>query len=411
MTSTPLQRVAVVLALLYPLHLGLVFGEAALNVSLGDLLVLAVLLWALIPTGLPVLPGRVDRLALLFALVALVSLAAPALRPAGSPLYFDLATGVLGIVKLAAGVGWMLAVFVLVLRGGTPVLRSFALATVGSACAWSFWGAWESLAAGIPRPSGPFENPNLFGNYLLLGLGALLVWAATTPQTRSRLPWYGSPLLGFGIVVTGSRGALLGLGLGGLVAMAAYRQALARTLRPVGLVMAAVLLVATCWATWRFWLANEVLVMRFSGLASGTAPNVESRLALWSSAWQSFTSHPVLGIGYQQFPAQYAAASYGDAFVTHNTVLSVAAETGLVGLAVLCALLVSVAGAVRTVAGWHPAVGGCVAFLAATAAQGVFTNVDNFRSLWLVIGALLALAAGAGGRAGTPGRAQGMARA
>jgi O-antigen ligase len=85
--------------------------------------------------------------------------------------------------------------------------------------------------------------------------------------------------------------------------------------------------------------------------SSGLDVSSALRLDLWSSALRMFEAHPVFGVGYLNFAAQlpgyYINSGSYDTFViqfslldfAHNTYLTVLAETGLVGVVLVGALI------------------------------------------------------------------------
>jgi O-antigen/teichoic acid export membrane protein/O-antigen ligase len=85
--------------------------------------------------------------------------------------------------------------------------------------------------------------------------------------------------------------------------------------------------------------------------SSGLDPSSALRLDLWSSALRMFEAHPVFGVGYlnfsSQLPAYYINTGSYDSFViqfslldfAHNTYLTILAETGLAGVALLGVLV------------------------------------------------------------------------
>lgn len=54
------------------------------------------------------------------------------------------------------------------------------------------------------------------------------------------------------------------------------------------------------------------------------------RFDLWSRAWEYFLEHPVIGIGADNF-IEYNKVNYGESLYTHNTLLQILSESGLVG--------------------------------------------------------------------------------
>ena len=81
--------------------------------------------------------------------------------------------------------------------------------------------------------------------------------------------------------------------------------------------------------------------------------------------------------------------------MTHETYLSYAAEVGLAGLLIWLWLIGDVIVASLR---WRLAVGNglstmALAFVLASCVQAFFNNVDQFRSLWIVIGIVAAISA------------------
>jgi O-antigen ligase len=74
-------------------------------------------------------------------------------------------------------------------------------------------------------------------------------------------------------------------------------------------------------------------------LAGGT---LGDRLPIWRAGWDLFLENPLLGVGVGGFPAA-VSAGLGFSMVSHNTPLSVAAESGLVGLLLFSGTLGSIA--------------------------------------------------------------------
>jgi O-antigen ligase len=195
-------------------------------------------------------------------------------------------------------------------------------------------------------------------------------------------------LLFLGLLSTGSRGALVGLAAG----LVMRGQWAPKRLTPSGVValIFGTLMVAGA-AVW--YLDQQPLVMhRIDTTVEGAGPNIAGREELWEAAREAFYGHPVFGLGYGQFP-EYMDSTRGLLQVAHQTYLTAAAELGLFGLIALLWLLSSV---VRDTFGLRLAPGRAVAaslrgFVVATGVQGLFTNVDQFRALWIVIGLVAAL--------------------
>jgi O-antigen ligase len=123
--------------------------------------------------------------------------------------------------------------------------------------------------------------------------------------------------------------------------------------------------------------------------------NVEERFELWRAARDGFYEHPLAGVGYGQFRHYANATHHLVAKVTHETYLSYAAEAGLLGLVIWLWLLADVIIASMR---WRLVVGDglstmALAFVLGSCVQGFFNNVDQFRSLWIVVGLVAAIGA------------------
>ncbi|HEV8380682.1 MAG TPA: O-antigen ligase family protein [Gemmatimonadales bacterium] len=404
----------VLLALLYPWHIALwatsytgkdpVIPHGGLNVSLGDsvIAIIAIVLVLQAAVGRVRLP-RYALHAGLWLLAAAISTTANAISPA---VYFAIRDSVTGLVKISAAIFWMIAVFWL-LQDSFP-RRFFQLAglSVLAATGFAFQSVFENIFLGRERAFGPFQNANIYGNYVVLNLflaigidrflGAGAPGTNLRPATRAVLRplvrYVSITLLLLGLLATGSRGAIVGL-LAGLIPALPWRQVKRMSRR--GLVAAvlgiAVFVPALDW----YFSQNPFVVTRMTQTAEGRGPNVAERLELWQGAVQAFSENPVVGIGYTQFPNYAEHEPNLRATLTHQTYLAAAAELGIVGLCALMWLLLSV-----IVDSWRaqdrngPYVGvahACCGFVVAACTQGLFNNVQQERSLWIVFGIVAAL--------------------
>jgi O-antigen ligase len=355
-----------VLATLYPFHH--VLGGLNVNVSMGD--------------------GVVALIALMVVFhFAAGAVPVPRYGLQAAALFLGVAT-------------WMIAVFWLVSDEFPRRFVQWATTSLLLGTGFAIWTVIENVVLhAASRPSGPFDNPNLYANYLALnvflalGLSRLLSeqWSGVSlsPRARGRvqtvLRVVVLPVLVLGLLSTGSRGGLLGF-LVGLAMAVRWRLPHITVRRAAAFAVSAVILGgALGW----FFSHHPFLVNRMEAV-SVTDPNVTSRFALWSAARHAFYANPVFGIGYGQFPG-YGAHVEGLgalAAVSHQTYLSAAAELGILGLGALLWLLVSVIRdawrmSARTGSMVPRAFGG---FVMATAVQGFFNNVDQFRSLWITFG-------------------------
>ena len=216
------------------------------------------------------------------------------------------------------------------------------------------WLAWWSVAGPSIPPLRPGDvgltvgTVNAVALYLelLVPIAVWLSWA----RWRSTAFSAGLGALGaFALLVTGSRGAWLGAAAGAVILAALVWRtsglSLARLGTPrtrrilaAGLAIGAVLLVPT-------------FVTR---MLSGDAGRVE----LWTAAWSMFTSSPIVGVGPGAWPSLRAFTPISDdnlavLATSHNSILQVLAESGVIGLLAAAWIVVTVARV-----GWRAVIGG-----------------------------------------------------
>jgi O-antigen ligase len=146
------------------------------------------------------------------------------------------------------------------------------------------------------------------------------------------------------IVFTKSRGGMLGLG----AALAALIL-LGRRIRPgFGAAVVACILCAAPFAPASFWTRMASIVDEKQDARDFTGSR-EARRVVMEEAFATFAEHPFTGIGAGQFQNYNPPGRRERWRETHNTLLQVAAETGIFGLASFSFLIGCAAvGAVRT---------------------------------------------------------------
>lgn len=187
----------------------------------------------------------------------------------------------------------------------------------------------------VQRVQGSFGHPNQYAGFLAV----LMPLAATMLVTRAvptRMRWLAGAALALAmpaLVLSYTRGALLGLVLGSLVWLAFVKpRAAVAVALSVGLVGAA--------------LAPGLLKERF--VNESNSGDVSIRADLWGSALDIYTQRPLLGVGlnnfengYAQLPATLANASQrrllhqGQVLTpphAANLYLNILAEEGLLGI-------------------------------------------------------------------------------
>jgi O-antigen ligase len=189
-----------------------------------------------------------------------------------------------------------------------------------------------------------YANPNDLAALAIIALGVAL--AIVFPEHRRSVVWFGATvsalLLLLLILLTQSRGAFIGLAVG--MSTATIRLLLRRPSLTVPTLLVALLL--------SFMTPNSVWD-RLSGIGQLTSvSNIDEadhegsaaqRFEIQKVAWQIFIDHPIFGVGmgaYKEVNARYAP--FLGRKDTHNTYLNLAAEVGLPGLLLWCALFGSV---------------------------------------------------------------------
>lgn len=378
----------VVLFVLYPFHRVTELVVPAIdvgfstNLSYGDPVVaLAIGLWLLGVLG----PRRLPEYSRLVAALALVALGSVLVNAMDPTAYFSVRTGLVAYVKLLGSIAWFVAVFALVAKRPSTFVPTAAAVSVPVAMLFTLAALYDVVvAAEVARQTGPFENPNLFGHYLVFN--ACLALYLRETWVSARWPWTRGLALGAvailssAILVTGSRGTLLAAGL-----VAVFVVARSVTIgRRRGAAAAAVAALATAATVLVVHRTVPFLTERFL-----SAKNLRGRIELWTTAIEAFTTSPVLGIGYGQYQ-QYFAAHGGKQIGAHSTYLMAAAETGVIGLAALLLLLGAVVWDGDVVSRTRPELRYLVAFVVGAAGQGLVTDVDNFRAVWIAIAFLAA---------------------
>lgn len=207
-------------------------------------------------------------------------------------------------------------------------------------------GQQEALAGGAivtGRAQAGFQHPNVLAFFIVLTLPGALVLAARGPVWRRSLAGAAASLALAGLVLTLTRGAILGAALSLLVLLwwAPFRRFSGVLL--VGLALFSAFNFQRLTQSQEFAVVSKRLetVTNF-GSTSG------SRLTIWKVVPDMVADHPFLGVGMGNFSV--ASPHYGlrdikgTAFDhAHNVVLTMAAELGLIGLALFMFLTYLVA--------------------------------------------------------------------
>jgi O-antigen ligase len=243
------------------------------------------------------------------------------------------------------------------------------------------WLSWWSVAGPSIPPLRPGDVGLTVGtvNAVALYLELLVPIAVWLSWARWRSTPFSVALAvigAFALLVTGSRGAWLGAAAGAVVLVALLWRTHRPTLSRLGTPRTRLVLGVA------LGIGAIVLVPTFvTRLLSGDAGRIE----LWTAAWSMFTSSPIVGVGPGTWPSMRAFTPISDdnlavLATSHNSILQVLAESGIVGLLVAAWIVVTVARI-----GWSAVVGGrdegdrmvAVVALASLAAALVHSVVDT----------------------------------
>ena len=200
------------------------------------------------------------------------------------------------------------------------------------------------------RVNSLFFDPNIYGRFLamvMIGLAAVLLW-----EREARTQWLvalGLAVLWGGLLLTLSQSSFVAL-LAGLVVLGALRWKPRRALYAAGALVALALLVVVAFP-------DQVGVDVTSGESLDDASS--GRYGLVSGGVGLAAQKPLFGWGTGSFSREFRRREGGSAetavSASHTIPITVAAEQGLIGLAVYLALLVAALARMLRGAAAHPA--------------------------------------------------------
>lgn len=264
-----------------------------------------------------------------FAAIVLVSAIGFFDRPAEAAILAE--TGA-GILLLASGVALGAMI------GLEPILRAIRLVVLGIAVvaliSWVFQNGspFESNAFSEQTRAGAVLGPNGLGTFLAIGAVMEITLRRASLLTVRSLAVVGL-LIGV-VLLSGSRGAVLVLGLGLLpLAFGAKPR-----LRSVAL--AALLVTGMGWAIVTLASVRVVSVERVGGDPASVENSPEIRIEAAKLAVRLMLEHPLTGVGYGQV-AGFATSDprLGFELDTHNEYLRIGAESGITALILLLCLI------------------------------------------------------------------------
>ncbi|MGB9184669.1 MAG: O-antigen ligase family protein [Solirubrobacteraceae bacterium] len=185
----------------------------------------------------------------------------------------------------------------------------------------------------VGRATAGFGQPNQLGGFLVVLVPIVVGGGLVARRWRSGF-WLAAALAAFGVYVSFSRGALIGLAVVPFVFLRSWRTWL------LGPALGLLAYVAT----------PAALTERFATLTSSGA-EIATRSDIWHSAVTIWEHHPLLGVGVGGFPIAYSTVNIpGKLYLpntifappphAHNLVLNILAEQGLIGLAAFVGLMI-----------------------------------------------------------------------
>jgi O-antigen ligase len=230
------------------------------------------------------------------------------------------------------------------------------------------------------------SNPDGFG--IILALGIPLAWYLASSKNTFKM----SPLLKFinyfyipaaflGISLSGTRTALIASIVGMVFGLASLTRLRLAARVAIFLFLAAAFLFLLP------WIQTLPSFQRFGTTATEiTEGNLNHRTVTWAVGFVTFTEHPLLGIGSNQF------LSISGGKMAHNTFLSVLVELGLVGFA-LFGIILTIAGiqALRQPTKWDSSFWLTVLLTWGICASSL--TYEHRKATWLLLSLVVASAA------------------
>jgi O-antigen ligase len=211
-------------------------------------------------------------------------------------------------------------------RAGHNLDKTVLAPLTGGASSINVYGSVEGTS--VYRPNALTGDPNHLGIFLIV---PLLAFLPVYLRLERGHPWRTrlAIALGFMLLVllaTLSRSGVLGLGVGLLVLAVPYRRFLRTRALLVPLTGVALVLVYVLYSRWHYF--SVVLRSRIqTGGASSSA-----HFAVYDFIPQILHSHPLLGLGLNNFSVYYEFVTGKTNWGPHSFWVALVVETGLLGL-------------------------------------------------------------------------------
>lgn len=170
-----------------------------------------------------------------------------------------------------------------------------------------------------PRLVGLLQDPNLFVFYNSIFFAYFLTNMTTV---RNKI---GFTLCILTTVLTFSRGGILAMLLIIMIYIVISNSSERwRTMTTIGVIFIPAVYFAI------FIMKIDVGALLVGRIEDFSNDGGSGRFELWGRAWEYFLAHPVMGIGADNF-IEYNNVHYGENLYTHNTLLQILTESGLLG--------------------------------------------------------------------------------
>jgi len=200
-------------------------------------------------------------------------------------------------------------------------LRYLILVAVVTCVYLSYWATDQYLSGrGYGRLRGPgFTDENGFAVIFVITLPYVWFFGVYLKRRLLKIAlWLTIPFGWHAIFLTGSRGALLAVGVTLVVASLCSKQS--------RLVLLAIPLFAVAYS----WQGGSMLKLRASTILTyETDASATSRLAAWGAAIGMIKSHPITGVGLASFTPAFSDFSSEQPRSAHNTLFQIGAESGV----------------------------------------------------------------------------------
>jgi len=208
------------------------------------------------------------------------------------------------------------------------IFISFVLSCIGIAQYFTGFALDETfkrnneLGKGI-KIAATLINPNAYGAYLILIIFPIIMLSIYEKNKKKKIVYTLLSILVFtNLLMTFSRNALLGFGLGLLVLTLIYSIKLIFAIGGFGILT----------------LILPSVFQRVKAIAS--LSQNESRIKIWKTALKMIQEHPLIGVGngnfvsrYNEYITKYKELKYYkyQSFTTHNSYLKIQSELGIIG--------------------------------------------------------------------------------